>query len=123
MERYIVHIGKRGGKDEMTHDKFNQIVDLRAKHIREVLKAKASEYATDSDRLHNFRIGAEINQCTELEFLLALVTKHFVAFRDFVKHDAQGQPIEYVQWEEKLGDVINYMILADALIREQKGIE
>jgi hypothetical protein len=38
---------------------FDTVVEYRINKIREILSLKAEEYATASDRFHNFRVGGD----------------------------------------------------------------
>lgn len=102
----------------MEVEKFNNIVNTRLDSCKEILVTKAEQYATSKDRLHNFKDGACVNGCTTKQYALTLVTKHFIALRDKINRD------EYVSEEfvsEKITDIINYMLLIEALIEEEKN--
>ena len=100
----------------MTHLEFNEIVNKRFVKAKKVLLVKAEDYATDADRLRNFKDGAFINQISEEEYALALVTKHIVALRDFITGD---KDITAKFIDEKIGDIINYMLLIEAILTEK----
>lgn len=100
---------------------FNGVVDERIQYIKDSLQTKGSEYAPGNDRLENFKTaGALLGQTPEM-YLINLVTKHYVALTDFVRQLEGGRLKDYPFWEEKIGDVINYMILLDALIIERRN--
>ena len=102
----------------MNNEQFNAIVELRIEKIKSVLCAKADEYAR-GDRLSNFKQGASLTGELPIEVLAGLVVKHEVAFHNFVNDWADRQFVQhYERWDEKIGDIINYLILADAIIRE-----
>ena len=104
----------------MQHSEFNKILEARLSRTKEVLAGKAGEYATDADRLSNFRDGGIMNhECPE-KFLFGLVSKHWIAIRDFIEEIQEGkEPRTIPQWDEKIGDVINYMVLLEALTTER----
>lgn len=92
---------------------FNRSVD----HSREVLIAKAKEYAADNaDRLNQFYRAAAVQQITPEQALLGMMTKHFTSICDMCK-----EPSKYSlsKWDEKIGDLRNYTFLLDALLRDR----
>ena len=101
----------------MTIETLNKVVDQRVDYIRKVLTEKASQYSSDTDRLANFRDVSCLNHTTPEAALWGFVSKHIVALSGFIKNKGSCQQ-PYEQWEEKIGDIINYMILLDALVRE-----
>ena len=103
---------------------FDKVVERRIELIRKVLTAKADEYAR-GDRLSNFKQAAELTNERPIEVLAGLMVKHEVAFHNFVNDWGKRNMLQsYERWDEKIGDIINYMILADALVREfYKGNE
>ena len=102
----------------MTNDVFQQVVERRKRLIDEVLTAKADEYAR-GDRLSNFKQAAGLTAEKPIEALAGLMVKHEVAFHNFVNDWGRQNLIQnYARWDEKIGDIINYLILADAIIRE-----
>lgn len=53
----------------MKNDRFDILVTARIRKIENILKSKAGEYASDKDRLHNFKVAARIKGQTPLEAL------------------------------------------------------
>jgi len=98
---------------------FNKIVNDRKIRISKILQAKATEYAKGGDRLSNFKEAALFMQCTPEKALLGFVTKHMIALRDFTNDLENGHCQSEEMWDEKLGDIINYMILLEALLAER----
>ena len=97
----------------MTNEVFVTILESRINAMRETLAAKAKEYAT-SDRLHNFKRSARLLDCSPPQALLGFLTKHLVSIVDMVQ--AGNHPIS--QWDEKIGDAINYLVLLEAIVKE-----
>lgn len=107
----------------MTNEAFSTILELRISAIRDVLAAKAKEYAT-TDRLHNFKRSAAMLNTTPEAALVGFLTKHIVSILDMVDalpHPSLpgGEEAKLDQWREKLGDAINYLILLEALVSER----
>jgi hypothetical protein len=99
----------------MILERFNEIFEQRVQQSRDTLVAKSKEYATVGDRLHNFKVGAEFMGCTQEYYALSLATKHLVSIRDMV---LTGN-IDRGMIDEKLGDAVNYMILIEAILKEE----
>lgn len=103
----------------MNNDTFDKIVTERTQKIKDILASKAEEYASDTDRLHNFKAGAAMFQCTPERHCAYLMSKHLISIFDMVRDIDMGILASRAQWEEKLGDAINYLILLEALVRER----
>ena len=104
----------------MKEDKFREVIDERIKKCRDVLAVKSGEYATE-DRLHNFKIAAEIQNCTPITALGGMMCKHTVSIYDLIKRQEEGHIISKELWDEKIGDSINYLLLLTALLDENKN--
>lgn len=102
----------------MTSIQFNQIVENRLDKIRNTLVEKAKEYANDKDRLHNFNRGAAITGKTREDVLWGFALKHFVSFMDILDGIRGGKFPDKDKWDEKIGDLINYLILIDVCVIE-----
>lgn len=100
----------------MTSEVFNQ----HLKHMQNVsvdtLTAKASEYATDGDRLHNFKVAASVQGISPTEALGGMMAKHTVSVYDMI---GTGEVYPLDLWEEKIKDSINYLFLLWALLNEE----
>jgi hypothetical protein len=103
----------------MTHIKFEAIVRDRFERCVKVLSHKAAEYASDVDRLQNFKDGAKFLNVTPSQYALALVTKHIVALKD---HIMSGNPLSTEFIDEKIGDIINYMVLIEGIEEDNNEI-
>jgi len=116
----------------MQHKKFEKLLDETIKRIKDTLAVKNTEYATDFDKLHNFKRAGEMLQCSPEKALIGMWTKHIISLLDIVdelecKCGTQSCSFpafdtgEYIATlEEKIGDAINYLILLEALIKERK---
>lgn len=106
----------------MNNEDFEALIFKRKERISLILSSKAVEYAR-GDRLSNFKEAAEFLHCTPEKALLGFVTKHMIALRDFVEDLEKGHCASGEQWDEKLGDIINYMILLEALLEERQAVQ
>ena len=103
----------------MKSEQFDIIVASRELAITTVLSSKATEYAQGGDRLYNFKEGAEEARQTPKAYLWSLATKHLTNVRDLA-HDRLANT-EYLA-NEKIGDFINYLILLEAMLQEEREI-
>lgn len=103
----------------MQHADFKQVFERQIKMCEEVLIKKATEYQTDTDVLHNFRVAAELQGITLPMALAGMMAKHSVSIYDM----CQEPDIFFTQdqWDEKITDHMNYLILLRAIVRENKS--
>ena len=106
----------------MENKEFNEIVVARMDQVRSTLLAKADEYAR-GDRLSNFKQIAGLLNCIPEQALIGLVSKHIIALVDFINDKANDRAQPYARWDEKIGDIIAYMILLDAMVQEKPPTE
>lgn len=100
----------------MNADRFNTVLNEQLATVVAILGSKASEYADDQDRLHNFKASAILQGITPLEALRGKMAKHTISIYDMI---ATGQAFPIEKWDEKITDHINYLILLRALLIEQ----
>ena len=110
---------------------FNKLLEWRIEQIKKVLEAKNAEYASDTDKLHNFKRAGAMENCSPEKALIGMWTKHIVSILDMMDElEAKCgtdkntfpsfDPFAYVETiNEKIGDSINYLILLEALIKER----
>ena len=77
---------------------------------------KGAEYSTDEDAFDNFKTAAGILGGTQEQALLGFVTKHIVSIRDLIIADDLDN---YEMVNEKIGDIIVYMVLLLGMIKER----
>lgn len=107
----------------MKTEEFEDIVLKNRLFLTEkTLGQKADEYAR-GDRLSNFKKAAALMGCSPEKALFSFVCKHIVALSDFVNDLETGTNQSPERWTEKTGDIINYMILLEALIIERLQTE
>ena len=107
----------------MTDKDFDGIVERRIAAIREILLVKAKEYARNGDRLHNFKRASALLKCTPERALCGMLTKHIISVYDMVDDLERGVWTARSVWDEKIGDMINYAILLEALIEERGHVK
>ena len=107
----------------MNASEFDKLVVARLGYCHQVLNTKAGEYAT-SDRLHNFKVAAALQDIEPETALLGMWAKHIVSIRDIIEDiEHKGMIPKSALLSEKITDVINYAILLEALIEERKEAE
>lgn len=114
----------------MNIEKFDKLLEKRIEATKVILASKNKEYASDKDKLHNFKRAGAMENCTPEKALVGMWAKHIVSLLDIVdKIDANeaeelvkiclGEGLTKGMLEEKIGDAINYLILLEALIKER----
>lgn len=104
----------------MDSKRFDEIVENRIEKIKSVLKSKAGEYSKGNDRLHNFKVAAMARGITPLQALDGMMLKHEVCYLDLVSGRTKPTK-EFI--DEKIGDFINYLILAEGLLLEKVELD
>ena len=98
----------------MKTEDFNNIIEDQLNRSKDVLCSKAAEYATD-DRLHTFKVAAELQGCSTKKALAGMMAKHTVSIYNMCVSDKLNST---EMWNEKITDHINYLLLLRAIIEE-----
>lgn len=104
----------------MTEEKFDTLISERLAYCRNLLAAKGGEYATDHDRLHNFRRAAAIQRITPERALIGMWSKHLVSILDMIDRMDEGDIPPETLVAEKFTDAINYLLLLEAMIEDRR---
>ena len=102
----------------MTNEIFDRLLDEWLIYIKSTLASKGGEYATDTDRLANFKLQARIKGTDQIDALWGNLTKHLASIIDWFQ--LRSNPTKAMR-KEKIGDAINYLILLDAILEEQSN--
>jgi len=102
----------------MTREDFSRRVEKRIDLVRQTLLNKHKEYAKDDNVFRNFdeAAGGFSLHSTSAEVLWSYMTKHLVSIKDIV---SDNTPVTNDVVSEKIGDVINYLILLEAMLNEK----
>lgn len=100
----------------MTHEQFEKILNERFEKCKATLLRKSKEYASNDDKLHNFKVAANFVSCGPDGALWGFLVKHLVSVRDMILSDTIPSQ-EMI--DEKIGDCINYLILLEAIWIDQ----
>lgn len=103
----------------MKNDQFNNIVTAQLTQVEKTLIKKGAEYATDSDRLHNFKQAAGLQKLTPRDALGGMMIKHTVSVYDMIGDATGVHSME--KWDEKITDHITYLVLLKAVIEEEEA--
>lgn len=106
-------------ENKMTEGQFDELVEARCNKIGRTLIEKGKEYRRNNDPLHNFRVAAKVQNTTEEKALWGFAAKHYVSFLDILNDIEQGRLPKEEVVDEKIGDLINYLILCEASIKEK----
>ncbi len=107
----------------MNAEDFNELVLERFNQCGETLCNKGDEYASDKDRLHNFKKAAQIKGCDPIQALDGMWLKHRVSLEDMLDRLATDHcylPSKELI-AEKLGDNHNYTLLLEGLIEDRRS--
>jgi hypothetical protein len=106
----------------MNAEEFDKFLDETLDRTRSVLKSKGDEYVPgdNKSRFHNFEKTAHLNDESLEQALWGFVSKQVVSLSDMVKVDSTSYSI--AQWDEKTGDVLNYMILLRGIVRHKEKL-
>lgn len=103
----------------MNTEKFDNIVEFRIQQIKTILLEKSKEYAKNDDRLHNFNQAAKFGDITRERALWGFAMKHYVSFMDILNDLDNGKLPSEDLLNEKIGDLINYLILCEISIKDK----
>lgn len=103
----------------MNSEKFNKIVEDRCSKIVRTLAQKAREYALNDDRLHNFNVASRLSNQPREVALWGMALKHYVSILDMIEGTKEGTIPSEAMINEKIGDLINYLILLEASFKDK----
>ena len=100
----------------MTQERFNEVVDEELNRIRSVLITKQQEYNLEnSDRLEHFKHAGAMAGWEPEKALYGYMLKHLMSITDMIN---SGKKFNRELWQEKMGDIHNYLILLLALLED-----
>lgn len=108
----------------MNLKQFDKIVTDQLSRSELVLMGKGTEYAeeatdeTEVDRLAHFKKAAALQDMTTAQTAFGMLSKHLVSVADMVG-SRQSYPL--TQWNEKITDSINYLLILRAIVEEGRS--
>ena len=103
----------------MTEEAFDKLVEERCEKIKQILSIKAKEYRRNGNPLHNFEVGATMFNQRPTRVLDGFLNKHLISYRDILNDIDNGKLIPEELIDEKFGDIINYFILQESIIKSK----
>ena len=103
----------------MNRKDFEVIVEKRLELIKKVLENKQAEYANIDNVFHNFETAARIKEESKEKSLYGMMIKHFISVIDMIAQPETSYTPEHI--DEKIGDVINYLIILEAMLKEDSS--
>lgn len=101
----------------MKDKQFNEIITHQIKLCEDMLVKKNEEYSSDKDRLHQFKMAAELGNTTPANALAGMMIKHTISVYDMC-YGTEKESYSKAKWEEKITDHINYLLLLKAVVFE-----
>ena len=103
----------------MTPKEFEKLASATYHKSWDILEVKKHQYATEDDRLQNFKRAGALQDITPEKALRGMMSKHLISISDMVDDlDKDGSP-DFDLWDEKLIDTINYCVLLRALLADR----
>jgi hypothetical protein len=102
----------------MKNNDFQVLIRNTFYRSTHVMGRKSKEYASDDEKLANFKKAAALQGLRPEQALFGMLAKHLVSLADMAG-DQGGTPFPREVWEEKLTDAINYLLLLEAVIHEK----
>jgi hypothetical protein len=98
---------------------FESFVQTRLTKIKNVLIKKSYEYVRGDDKLYNFNRGSATLDQSREKYLMSLAMKHILSAIDMVEDIDKGISHSNDYIDEKIGDIINYMILLEVSLKQR----
>ena len=100
---------------------FHKIVNERLSKTQNILTVKGKEYVRNGNPFHNFDRAARIEDIHSAKALHGFMLKHWVSYMDMLDDIVEGKEIDKKLVDEKLGDLITYLIIQEGLIKIRHG--
>lgn len=104
-------------------EEFVACITTRQEKTKELLLVKGKEYVREENCFHNFERGGLMNREKPTRTLHGMLTKHLVSYLDILDDIDAGKSISENLVDEKLGDIIVYFHLQEALIKSLTSSE
>lgn len=102
----------------MTTQKLEKVCSAQWERCQQLLQVKGQEYAGGAvDRLSAFRTAGALQGVSAKQALAGMFAKHVVSIFDM----CAGGIYSDARWNEKITDSINYLLLLQALVTEERN--
>ncbi len=98
----------------MMPPEFTEAVEEQIERCRDTLLSKGEEYAP-TDRFANFKKAAGMQGLSTVQALGGMLAKHTISINDMIWDDKIHSK---AQWQEKIGDHINYLLILAAMLED-----
>lgn len=106
----------------MTNEEFKKICMSQFDHCYHIMTDRGEQYGRKGDRLAQFKDVALTRNTTPEDALMGMRAKHESSLEYMVRDLAEGRCASLIQWQEKITDSINYLLLLKALICERMPV-
>ena len=103
----------------VTGEEFERYFEARVQKCRETLIQKAKEYASDSDKMRNFNVVGRMLNIPPEQVAFHFMMKHFESLYEIIFNERE---VSEQMWDEKVGDLLNYWFLIDAMWKKRRGL-
>jgi len=107
----------------MTINNRNKLASARFKKCLEVLMAKGRDYSGEGDCLNNFKQTARDLGMSKYQVWAIFFQKHIHSVLNSIKRSPEKPQVESEPLEERITDIINYAIILEALLDEDKDVQ
>lgn len=98
---------------------FQALAKSRLEELTNILVVKGAEYATDGDRLHNFKTSARIANKSKAAVCDGFLLKQYTSYRDMLDKFDRDEPITVAMIREKFGDILTYFLIQEIIFLEK----
>lgn len=106
-------------REPVSGERFSHEITNRIEKIKEVLVKKSAEYIRRDDKLYNFNRASAVLDVSRESYLMNLSMKHIQSVIDMVEDIDNGKLHSNEYIEEKIGDIINYMIILEISLKQR----
>lgn len=106
--------------ETMTIEKYNEIIDEQIEKCKSMICSKRAEYADDKTPTDNFNRAGQLLKQKPSTGLAGVMAKHTISIYDMLMEHEKGVDFSKEKWTEKITDNINYLLLLQVLLEEER---
>ncbi len=103
-------------KVPLTEEEFESFFKKRIEKCKATLLKKSEEYSAENDKMRNFNVVARMMNMTPQQVAFMFMMKHFESVYEIVMNEKE---VTLEMWDEKMGDLMNYFFLIDAMMQKE----
>lgn len=111
---------KPAPKGKMPIELYNEIINDQIDKCKSMICSKRAEYATDQTPTDNFNRAAMLLKQKPTTGLAGVMAKHTISIYDMLYDHERGAEFSKEKWDEKITDSINYLLLLQVLLEEER---